>query len=151
MKKYIKTKWVDNKTPVNAENLNKIENALETLSSTSVSYSQFKEGNGINISSSENGDITIAADDSVMMSTTGIGGIDVILHDPRCGCPGPLRRGVVYMVLDRETKKLLYFLFNGVKIFENIEPVVIEPDPEDFLIGGPKGEYDPFEDDEIPH
>ena len=27
---YTKTNWVDNETPVNAENMNKIENALET-------------------------------------------------------------------------------------------------------------------------
>ena len=27
---YTKTNWVDNKTPVNAENMNKIEIALET-------------------------------------------------------------------------------------------------------------------------
>lgn len=27
---YTKTNWVDNKTPVNAENMNKIETALET-------------------------------------------------------------------------------------------------------------------------
>lgn len=145
MKKYIKTKWVDNKTPVNAENLNKIENALEALSTSSISYSQIKEGNGVEISSGESGDITIGVADNVMMSTSGIAGMDVILHDPRCNCPGPLQRGVIYLVLDKETKKLLYLLFNGVKIFENIEPVEIEEDP----IEGPNSDIDDW--DETPH
>lgn len=39
---YRKTVWVDNKTPVNAENLNKIEDAIERLSRVSVTAGSLK-------------------------------------------------------------------------------------------------------------
>lgn len=50
---YEKTIWEDGKTPVNAENLGKIENAIETLFSMSISPSQIKEDNGIGINFDE--------------------------------------------------------------------------------------------------
>jgi len=39
--RYDKTTWVDNETPVNANNMNKIENALETLYNLSLSPADF--------------------------------------------------------------------------------------------------------------
>ena len=41
MKTYQKTKWVDNKTPVNAKNLNKIEDAISDL------YNSMGNGNAV--------------------------------------------------------------------------------------------------------
>ena len=40
--KYNKTNWVDNETPVNAENMNKIETALENLYNLAVSRQIFQ-------------------------------------------------------------------------------------------------------------
>lgn len=46
---YQRTNWIDGKTPVNAENLNKIEDALEELYGGSVGISQLKKGKGVDI------------------------------------------------------------------------------------------------------
>lgn len=45
--KYNKTTWVDNETPVSAANMNKIENALETLYNLSLSPSDFNTNSQI--------------------------------------------------------------------------------------------------------
>ena len=49
MKTYLKTKWVDGETPVNAANLNKLENAVQELSETAISPSDLdvKENGGL--------------------------------------------------------------------------------------------------------
>lgn len=47
---YNKTNWVDNKTPVNAENLNNIENGISNLYANSISLSEILGGSGINVS-----------------------------------------------------------------------------------------------------
>lgn len=52
MMTYKKTKWVDNETPVNAANLNKIENAIQNITETAISPSDFIEGEGIQINTS---------------------------------------------------------------------------------------------------
>jgi len=46
---YQRTNWVDNVTPVNADNLNKIEEAIEELYCGSVGISQLKKGKGVDI------------------------------------------------------------------------------------------------------
>ena len=46
---YNKTRWVDNSTPVNAENLNNIENGISGLYSNALGLSELIEGNGIEI------------------------------------------------------------------------------------------------------
>lgn len=53
--RYNKTNWVDNKTPVNAENLNNIENGLENIYNNTLSPSEFLEGPGINLGYSRSG------------------------------------------------------------------------------------------------
>lgn len=58
---YDKTIWEDNKTPVNAENLNKIENALDELYSGSVGISQLKEGKGVDIKVNDFREVEISA------------------------------------------------------------------------------------------
>lgn len=52
---YNKTRWVDNKTPVNAENLNNIENGISNLYSNAISPSELIGGDGIRVSSLEDG------------------------------------------------------------------------------------------------
>lgn len=46
---YKKTTWVDHKTPVDAKRLNNIENAIDTLSKTSVTPGKLKTINGKSI------------------------------------------------------------------------------------------------------
>lgn len=46
---YQRTNWIDNVTPVNADNLNKIEEAIDELYSGSVGISQLKKGKGVDI------------------------------------------------------------------------------------------------------
>ncbi len=50
---YQKTNWVDGETLVNAENLNKIEKGIESVSKQALSLSDLTEGNGIKIDSTE--------------------------------------------------------------------------------------------------
>ena len=52
---YNKTQWVDNSTPVNAENLNNIENGISGLYSNALGLSELIEGDGIEIKNTENG------------------------------------------------------------------------------------------------
>ena len=52
---YNKTQWVDNNTPINAENLNKIENGISGLYSNALGLSELIEGDGIEIKNTDNG------------------------------------------------------------------------------------------------
>lgn len=49
MKSYLRTNWVDNVTPVNACNLNKIETALFRLANGKLESGDLVEGDGIKI------------------------------------------------------------------------------------------------------
>lgn len=66
--KYDKTTWVDNETPVNANNLNKIENALETLYNLSLSPSDFNTNSQIKPTVND-GEITLSFDGFVLRET----------------------------------------------------------------------------------
>lgn len=115
---YVKTSWIDNKTPVNASNLNKIENALHYLYSNSLSYSEIKEGEGINVEVTKDKEVKISTSSNIPTSLT-IRGIEYIFDQEgcECGCKDP-KRGVLYFVLSGETKKLKFIALNGVKLFE---------------------------------
>lgn len=52
---YNKTQWVDNSTPINAENLNKIENGISGLYSNALGLSELIESGGIEIKNTEDG------------------------------------------------------------------------------------------------
>lgn len=54
---YKKTTWVDHKTPVDAKRLNNIENAIDTLSKTSITPGKLKTINGKSIIGPGNIDI----------------------------------------------------------------------------------------------
>lgn len=115
---YIKTNWIDNKTPVNAANLNKIETALNYLYSNSLSYSEIKEGDGIKIEVTKDKEVKISTGSNVPTSKT-IKGIEYVFDEEgcECGCKEP-KRGVLYFVLSGETKKLKFIALNGIKLFE---------------------------------
>ena len=68
--KYDKTTWVDNETPVNATNMNKIENALETLYNLSLSPSDFNTNSQIKPTINDEGYITLSFDGFVLKEVT---------------------------------------------------------------------------------
>lgn len=109
---YIKTSWVDNKTPINAANLNKIENAISDLYANSLSPSEIVEGNGISIAQTSDKKMEISVASNVMKSDT-TEGLEVVQ-----GIPSTMENGRVYIVLDPETKKMTSIIINGVKIYE---------------------------------
>ena len=133
--KYNKTRWQDNRTPVNAANLNKIENAVENLYDHAISPSQLKEGKGIVIRSTQEGDVEFGVDDNIMTSGS-IHRMEYVIENPvasqtKPNCPCCVDengkdimtiKGVLYLVLDRYTKKLKYIVLNGAKIFEVNKP-----------------------------
>lgn len=78
MKTYTKTKWVDNQTPVNAENLNKIESAIQSITENALSPSDLVavEDGGIMIST-ECGQVKFELQENVLKSDS-ISSINVI-------------------------------------------------------------------------
>ena len=109
---YTKTTWVDNKTPVNAANMNHIESAISDLYSSAVSSSDFVQGNGIKVSVDTSKNVNISTDDTVMKSDS-CTGVEVITTEL-----DSYTKGRVYLLLDSETKKLKKILVNGVAIYE---------------------------------
>jgi hypothetical protein len=57
---YQRTNWVDNVTPVNADNLNKIEGAIDELYSGSVGISQLRKGKGVDIKLTDFRDVELS-------------------------------------------------------------------------------------------
>ena len=64
--RYDKTTWVDNETPVNASNMNKIENALENLYNLALSPSDFATNSQIKPTLDGSGDIKLSFDGIVL-------------------------------------------------------------------------------------
>lgn len=109
---YIKTKWVDSKTPVNAANLNKIENAIYDLYQNTISPSELVEGEGIKIEVTENKKLQISTTEDIMHSSSCCG-IELVTVEPID--PNP---SVVYYVLNSVTGKLGKIIINGVTVYE---------------------------------
>lgn len=118
---YVKTKWIDNKTPVNAANLNKIEDSLSFLYNNALGLTDVVEGKGIKVSiDSEKKELQIGVGSDVMTSSN-INGIEYAFDNGSCTCAchgEEYKKGTLYLVLNRDTKKLVYIALNGVKIFE---------------------------------
>lgn len=110
---YIKTRWVDNKTPVNAANLNKIESGLNELFLGALGKDELVEGDGIEITTNKNGEKVIGISDNVQTSNTctGIEFVSTIPSTPE--------RNKIYMILDPSTRMLSRIMINGVTIFRN--------------------------------
>lgn len=109
---YIKTTWVDNKTPVNAANLNKLENAVYDLYNNALSPSDIVEGNGIKLDITENKKLQISTTSDIMASTS-CQGVEVVNVEP-----SEFSEGVLYFVVNPETGKLRKIVFNSVVINE---------------------------------
>lgn len=112
---YIKTTWIDDKTPVNAANLNKIENAIYDLYSNSLSPSDLVNGKGIKVSTTANKSIEFSVDDTVMTSnsSSGVEVLEVGVEDSNT-----YDSKIIYFVLDSDTKKLKKIVINGVSVYE---------------------------------
>lgn len=90
MTKYNKTHWVDDQTPINASNLNKIEDALETLSIDSLTISKISGVNGIKITTKGSEGIEISGNLSVVPF------VESAAYDT----------GKVYIVINPQTQKV---------------------------------------------
>ena len=106
-KTYNKTKWIDKRTPVNAQNLNKLEEAVKYLYDTALEEGFIKQGEGIKIS--EDGTISV---DSPVMQSESLSGIEFITDEEEGTINGKL-----YFVIDSNTSKLLKIKLNGLTIF----------------------------------
>ena len=120
---YIKTTWIDNKTPVNAANLNKIENAISDLYTNAISPSEILEGDGIRIADATSSSdcygntkkgIQISVSDKIMQSES-CKGIDVVTD---ASSILQFEKDRLYFFLNPETKSLVKIMINGVTIFE---------------------------------
>lgn len=110
-KDYIKTKWVDNTTPVNAARLNKIENALSDLYQTALSVEEVTAGDGIEVEVTSAGDTRVGVASDVLRSES-ISGLEMVTE-----LPEKEDRNKLYFVLDPETKKLAGIYINGACIY----------------------------------
>lgn len=112
-KAYNKTKWIDNKTPVNAQNLNKIENALSEIYEKAVEKDDIVQGTGIKIDTTSEGKKEISLGEGVLMSSTctGIEWYQAI--------PTTWERNKLYFILDPQSKELSRIMLNGITIFRN--------------------------------
>lgn len=109
---YIKTSWIDNKTPINAANMNKIENAISDLYINALSPSEIVEGEGINISQTKDKKLEFSVAENILRSDS-CSGIEVSQ-----GHPSVMDQGKLYFILDPDTKKLAKIMINGVAIYE---------------------------------
>lgn len=109
---YIKTTWIDNKTPVNAANLNKIENAISDLYNSALASSDFVQGDGIKISTTSDKKLEFSVSESVVRSST-VSGLEFIYEELDV-----YKVNCIYFILDQGTKKLKKIIINGVTIYE---------------------------------
>ena len=112
---YFKTKWVDNRTPVNAANLKKIENALVDLYDNALSPSEIIPGNGISIDITKDRELQISVTGDFISSNTCIG--FEILVDQGINVE-ELDKDVLYYLLDPNTSEILRVALNGVVLFK---------------------------------
>jgi hypothetical protein len=109
---YFKTKWVDNKTPVNAANLNNIENGLETLFNTSISNAEIIAGDGINIDYNDDKEGLVFGVDSTVQRSLTLKGVEVV-----CGEQQIYQEDVLYFILSQVDGKLSRIQLNGNIIY----------------------------------
>ena len=109
---YIKTTWVDNATPVNAANLNKIETAITDLYQNALSVSDFAKGEGIEMNVTSDKKLEVSVSNRVMMSDS-CRGFELVTSEPV-----DFVDSVLYFVIDPSEKKLKKILLNGITIYE---------------------------------
>ena len=109
---YVKTNWVDNKTPINAANLNKIEGAIADLYTNALSVSDISDGKGINLDITQDKKLEISVAEDIMTSNSCCG-IEMVM-----GEPVEYANGVLYFIINPETKKLKKIVLNEIAIYE---------------------------------
>lgn len=58
--RYSRTSWVDGKTMINAERLNNIERGVSTLFNASLTSSDFEEGKGMKVETTDDGKVKLS-------------------------------------------------------------------------------------------
>lgn len=104
---YSKTKWVDGKTVVDANRLNKIEEALSEIYDNALGNTDLDEGPGIKIDGTK-----ISVDNSVLLSDT-ISGIEFSVGEPE-----EIDLKKLYLIL-KEDRTLEKIILGGITIFNN--------------------------------
>lgn len=110
-KSYKKTKWIDNKTPVCAQYLNKIEDALSEVYEKAIESDDLVGSTGVRVDTNSSGEKEISLGPEVMTSTT-CTGIEWCLSAPETW-----ERNKLYFILDPSTKELDKIMLNGITIF----------------------------------
>ena len=114
VKNYNKTVWKDNVTPVNAANLNKIENAIGELFESTLGAANISAGDGIDVNVMDNNKgVEIKVNESVQRSST-IKRIESIIDSEN----NVYEDDTLYFVLDPDTNKLKKLILNGIRIYE---------------------------------
>lgn len=109
-KTYNKTKWIDGKTPIDANKLNKLEDAIKDIYDNAIESGMLTEGDGITITS-DGMNLKISTGKEVMKSNS-VTGIETVIEVPET-----YERNKLYFVLDPDTKDLKDIVLNGITIF----------------------------------
>lgn len=112
---YSKTTWIDKKTAINATRLNKIEDALYEIFDRATEGDQIKEGDGLIITNTKEGDKVFSVSTGIPRSNS-VRGIEVSI-----GEPGEIKRGVLYFILDPSTSYLMRIQWGKIVIYQNID------------------------------
>ena len=118
---YLKTTWIDNRTPVNAANLNNIERGIESLFNNAVSPSELLEGDGITIEHDSEGttfsvDQTIArveGEKGSVSRSKSLAGVEYALGELASYEPNK-----VYFVLSEIDFRLIKIIINNRVVYE---------------------------------
>lgn len=107
---YSKTNWVNDKTPINATNLGKIESAISDLYTNAIDASDIISGDGIGVTTSGTGK-KISVDKTVMRSSNcvGIDWVDSVPDNPV--------ENKLYFVINSDTKQLSKIMLGSITIF----------------------------------
>ena len=115
---YNKTSWIDYRTPVCANNLNNIENAIGDLYENALDVSEIEAGTGISLEKNSAGvdgnNIRVSVDNSVMKSSS-CKGVEWVLGDQET-----YEENKLYFVLNPDTRKLEKIILDGIEIFNAI-------------------------------
>ncbi len=113
MYNYNRIIFKDNETPLNAITMNHLEVAIHKLANHSIFPSDLVAGEGINISSTDDGKVKIG------QSSKGIFSLNISRLDVVYEIPSDATMGELYLLLDEESKKLKGLYWGNICIFSN--------------------------------
>lgn len=113
MYNYNRIIFKDNETPLNAVTMNHLEVAIHKLANHSIFPSDLVAGEGINISSTDDGKVKIG------QSSKGIFSLNISRLDVVYEIPSDATMGELYLLLDEESKKLKGLYWGNICIFSN--------------------------------